>query len=480
MKEMFATSLSEETKLLASYSTYKALYEDKKTAYDIVAAFINESIAISKKGVIYSLDELRELVKSEFGIDIPTVVIATAAKKVDCLKKEGVEYRVLIEKEKSEAKFNQYLEKSVDEAHVVFAEFRFFAKENGIEYDDADIDRAFMNFLLDEGSVNERLKILIGTFIIKRSFENPKIKETVNSIRRGHCLLTGLSNNATIDQTNSWNGKLTIYLDTEILFNIAGYNGEVWEIIAKDFLNVIKQANNAKQLITLKYFESTKEEIEDYFYSTKMSMHHHDVAYPIGTAMKHLLKKCRRESDLIEEQDLFFAKLSHCGIQEDKEQVYKNKEYDPYNLEDIETSQKYYSNNQGYTPDKEIDEAQKRITEIDEIVKKINNAREKERIVRNICNVVMTTTLILCIILLWIVVFYFGWDKIEKFTYLLPVTGTILGLIWRTVLRKKVIGYDVVLEKITSFFIRRYKEFIHEDIEALDQEKKELLKRMEI
>ena len=86
------SNLSDETRLLASYSTYKALYEERKTTYDIVAGFINASITNPKKGILYSQEDLRNLIKESFGLSIPSVVVGFAAKKVKCLQKEKSDY----------------------------------------------------------------------------------------------------------------------------------------------------------------------------------------------------------------------------------------------------------------------------------------------------------------------------------------------------------------------------------------------------
>lgn len=369
------SSISDETRLLAAYSTYKALYEERKTTYDIVAGFINASITNPKKGILYSQEDLGELIKESFGLTIPSVVIGFAAKKVKCLKKEGSDYRLIIDALPQEENFSQKIERFTSAVMDVFSEFNVYLGEH--QYEDIEkANQAFMDFLLDEGSVDDDLKSIITSFIIKICASSPDFKDALDNIRRGHCLLTGLTNNKAISQTNTWNGNLTIYLDTEILFHLAGYNGELWKKIAEDFVNVTRQANRGKGSIKLKFFQSTKEEVMDYFYSTRCRMKNPDYAYPVKDAMRHLLKKCKNESDLIEEQDLFFSKLTQYGIYEDEKEDYKKSEYDKYNLESGELSDKYYNNTRGKNPIRGIERSREKINSRISSVSNINKLRK--------------------------------------------------------------------------------------------------------
>lgn len=369
------SNLSDETRLLASYSTYKALYEERKTTYDIVAGFINAAITNTKKGILYSQEDLRNLIKETYGLSIPSVVVGSAAKKVKCLQKEGADYRLIIDNLHQEEGFAKRIEESTYAATDVFSAFEDFLSEH--QYEDKDkANQAFMDFLLEEGSVDDELKSIISTFIIKNSASSSDFKETVNNIRRGHCLLMGLTNNNAVGQTNTWNGNLTIYLDTEILFHLAGYNGELWKKIAEDFVNVTRQANLGKGSIKLKYFLSTKDEVIDYFYSTRYRMKKMDPAYPLKDAMQYLLKKCKNESDLIEEQDLFFSKLTHYGIHEDKNEDFKKSEYDAYNLESGELSDKYYNDTRGKNPARGIERSRDKINNRISAVSNINKLRK--------------------------------------------------------------------------------------------------------
>ena len=337
------TLLSEETKLLASYSTYKALYDDHKTVYEIVAAFINDAVVNDRGHFIYTQSELANLGNGRVGFNIPDVVIGTAAHKhVDCLKKINKnEYRFIENNAVDDRSFNDKINRSIESANFVYEGYRHHLDENVANYDINEVNDALVNYLLDKGSVDDALRAHISAFIIENSNSNPEFIETINNIRRGHCLLTGLTNNNSIGETNSWNSYLTIYLDTEILFSIAGYNGELFQKVARDFLDVVKEVNTKKKCIKLKFFSDSKDDIVDYFVSAKWNLNSPDPLRPQRTAMRYLLGKCRTESDLAEEEERLISLLSRNGIHEDTITQFNDQGLSAFNFEDLGLLDKY-------------------------------------------------------------------------------------------------------------------------------------------
>ena len=54
------------------------------------------------------------------------------------------------------------------------------------------------------------------------------------------------------------NQKITFYLDTEILFNMAGYNGELYQNIFNEFYSLIKEINIKTKNKTSKFYSSLR------------------------------------------------------------------------------------------------------------------------------------------------------------------------------------------------------------------------------
>ena len=82
-----------EIKSMASYVTFRQLYDDgKNDIYYIIARFA-ENVLATQKWYSFGLTELVEQMRSEFGFDIPDYVIKTSLKRLKYLeRKEGKYY----------------------------------------------------------------------------------------------------------------------------------------------------------------------------------------------------------------------------------------------------------------------------------------------------------------------------------------------------------------------------------------------------
>lgn len=333
-----------ESCMLASYSTYKALYDEHKNAYDIVAEFINDAIR-DFTGAYLKTSELRELVEKKCGILVPEVVIDTAAGKLECINKRGDNCYIDHSKYETSNEFEKKREESSQAARNIFVQFHSFLSSMSIDCSEKDADLALMNYLLDDNSgISNALQAHISAFIVKGCDADKGFNDALNNIRKGHCLLLGLTNNVVVGETNTWKSDLVIYLDTEILFNIQGYNGKLNQKIAYDFLNVVKRANTNKNYIRLRYFEDTQNEIKEYFTSVKyqiLSSDKLDATLHQNTARRYLLKKCRTESDIIEEEGDFFKKLDQLNIHLDNTTDFHKYDNAEFNLEPSTIPEKY-------------------------------------------------------------------------------------------------------------------------------------------
>ena len=174
----------ETTNILASYSTYKALYDEHKNAYDIVAEFINDAIRDTSSSC-FNASELRELVREKCGILVPEVVIDTAAGRLDCLSKTGKDYRFDYDKFKTRKEFEEKRVSSVGTAQRIFSLFHEFMNSGEKKYTEAEIDRALMDYLLDDNSlVSKELQMKISAFIVEKCEKDSDLNEALSSTGR--------------------------------------------------------------------------------------------------------------------------------------------------------------------------------------------------------------------------------------------------------------------------------------------------------
>ena len=111
------------------------------------------------------------------------------------------------------------------------------------------------------------------------------MQKFLNAVREGAILYLGINHN--IGEHGSLKHELTLYLDTEILFDLLGYNGSVYETLSKDFYKLVQKGRrNGK--ITLTYFPHVKSEIERFFKSAEIIVEGRGYFNDEKPAMKHI------------------------------------------------------------------------------------------------------------------------------------------------------------------------------------------------
>lgn len=216
---------------------------------------------------------------------------------------------------------------SVSEQLISFIEETKDYKLNNREK--KELMRAFVSYLIDESNGN-KYQEEISSFIIKKS-DDKKITEYLNSVREGVILYTGLNYN--IDEIGSLKRDLTLYLDMEVLFDIYGYNGEVFQRLALDLFKLARDANSKEKRVRFRYFEETKAEI-DLFFAKAEEIVKGKVLLKDNVAMKAITNGCQDVSDISDRKADFYTKLQYSyGIIQDERASYYYKSDTDANLE---------------------------------------------------------------------------------------------------------------------------------------------------
>jgi hypothetical protein len=194
--------------------------------------------------------------------------------------------------------------------------------------------------MIDE-STNQPYSEFVSSFIVKEKKDAGFI-ERLNTIKEGVVLYTGLKYNSNLNELGSWMTELTVFVETEILFHFAGYNGELYQTLFNDFFDLVKEINsknqkkNGKKLIHIKYFAEVKEEIERFFKKAEYIVSGRDKANPSKTAMTSIIDGCTSPAEIIEKKTRFYELLKSNGILEDDFAYYYSDHNHKYNLEDQE------------------------------------------------------------------------------------------------------------------------------------------------
>lgn len=339
----------DEMKCLASYVTYRQLYDDgKKDVYYVVSKFI-ENIIVTKKLYSFGLTQLSEQLNCTFGFSIPEYVIKSAIKRIDAVTRENNSYTVNKGKLTDDSNVSDGIEKSVKENKKISQKLiQFVEKEKGLlnEEEKEKLQQEFCSFLLFDS--HNGCSDMISAFIVENE-KDAELQNCILKIKEGAVLFAGLNYNSNISDKSAWHDEMIIYVETEILFHLAGYNGTVFKSLAEDLFSLIREMNtkSSKKSIHVRYFKEVSDEI-DTFFSVAQDIVEGKRTVSIGNyAMEEIVKGCGTASDVIDKKTRFFALLKSKTIIEEAEHDYYQDKYHEYNLETQDMFSEY-----GITDDK--------------------------------------------------------------------------------------------------------------------------------
>lgn len=337
-------SSNNPTSILASFSTMKSLVDAQQyqSPYQILAEFI-QYIIIKSNLHSFTAIEMKNRLFEVFGFDIPEAVVRTTVRGLQFVKTENRIYHVNQIELKDNSAFEEM--KAVAEANNtdIIDLLIAFAQEtdpSSAIWADA-LTQEFIAYLLDDHQSTAAGKYtdLIGRFILKNESDE-KIQSALTAIREGSILYIGLNHN--ISETGSLRKPLTLFLGTEVLFSLYGYNGEIYKQLAQDLYDQIKAANVGTKRITLRYFSEVKKEIDDFFTSAELIVDGKQLLFDT-VAMKAIINGCSTAGDVkVKKADFFHVLQCSYGIMEDDRSSYYENTDDQYNLESLSVDPQQY------------------------------------------------------------------------------------------------------------------------------------------
>lgn len=332
----------EAISVLASYATLRSVFESKqyKNIYQLLSEFI-KYVIISEKKHVFTSSDMKNMLKKSFGFDLPEAVVRTALKGAPFTRSEPGQFVVTDLEDQQDDQFEKSKMDADKEEHYLADRLLEYAQKTSPEvpWDSEMMMQELMTYLLEpdhEGGRSE-YRELISKFILSCE-DNERIQSNLNSIREGVVLYLGLNNN--IAEVGKITNRITLYLATEILFSLSGYNGVIYEDLAMDFINLVKKANSPSKMISLSYFPETKKEIEDFFYKAEKIVERKE-PYLDRPAMKAIINGCSNSTEVSEKLADFYHNLQlKFGITCDEKTRFYSKELDAYNLESKETDPK--------------------------------------------------------------------------------------------------------------------------------------------
>jgi len=327
----------EESRCLASLVVFRELYDSRKDVYAIIAEFLNE-IIISKGMHQFSVTDITNSLNETYDFCIPEAVIKSSLKRLNYLSKDKGTYiknpaievkRLNIDQKQAEIQKNN---------DAIFERlFQFIETEKKLILTNEEkvaVVHAFCTFLLDSTS-RQNYYEYISAFVIKHKTDSNFVT-TLKLIKEGVILYSGIKYTNDLTDFGSWKTDLTIFADTEILFHMAGFNGELNKALFDDFFSFVKEINqkNKRRVIHIKYFREVKVEIENFFKKAEFIVAGSSIINPKGTAMSYIVNGCISASDVICKKANFFQLVTTNGIMEDDYQDYYEEKNHRYNIVD--------------------------------------------------------------------------------------------------------------------------------------------------
>ena len=324
------------TPVLASFATLKSLNDSKKyvNSYQLLAEFI--SYIIDNQNLhTFTAVEMKNKLNNIFGFDVPEAIVKKASKKIAAVTREQDFYSVNSQKVVSDSLIGDTIKTAESEnSNIINALFEYIkSKEPKKKFSLDSLTQNFIAFLIeDQGNSSSEYTNLISEFVLKNE-NNVPLQNSLKAIKEGSILYIGLCYN--INEIGSLTQPLTLFLATEVLFGLVGFNGEIYKQLAQDLFSQVKSANSKSVKIELRYFKDVKQEI-DRFFGEAESIVEENKKFNNTVAMKTIVNSCKTQADvLIKQTDFYYSLQYGFGILEDDKDNYYEKENEIYNLESM-------------------------------------------------------------------------------------------------------------------------------------------------
>lgn len=339
----------EEKRCVASWALFRKLYDNgTNDMYLIIRDFIRYTI-YKETLREFDLFTLTQKVNHVFCVKLIDAVVKRALKKLQLPCDSGI-YKCNPSDYQDLAEFTTAINETTSNSNEMLEHLTVYVEkelDKQLTLEEREkLMRSFNLFMLDKREKSEYAELIAKFFIVCNSDE--VLKSQLNGIKEGVVLFSGLNYNAkTENASKKWGEDFTVFLDTEVLFHMAGFNGETYKQLFDDFFAMVNEINSdsinktGKKKIKLCYFEHTQKEIDNFFQIAEDIVKGKVSLIPSVTAMSSITKGCKTASD-ISDKKVDFEKLlkTHgIGLDEKPEGYYTDKDRQ-YNIENKDTIDK--------------------------------------------------------------------------------------------------------------------------------------------
>lgn len=316
--------INDQKKCMASLAVFKQLFNSGNDIFSIIAEFVKQEI-ISNGLTDFTEQQMHDLLLADNGFDVPQAVIHTSLKRIPYLKRQ--QEGVIVSSELTQdacSSFKKQMDEATETRERITKRLIAFANNKRdialTKDEETELCKSFYTYVVDdEAPVN--FTELACSFILENE-QDSELQKYLNFIREGAISFIGLTYyNNSYGTVDSFDNDIYIYLETEILFHMAGYNGLTYQNLFEEFYNQVSEINkqhqtkNGKKVIHLRYFSETLKEINEYFDQAENIVRRSKSPDPSKTAMHSLICGVSEPSGIAEKRSEFDQLLKNHGIQ---------------------------------------------------------------------------------------------------------------------------------------------------------------------
>jgi len=321
----------ENLKYFAAMALFEQFHNQNKDVGEVIGMFIVQYLKQNPKH-LFSIEELTSDLNKYYNFDLPLAAVDVGLSKIHSIEKDSFSQKYFIKGSLQNDDIDEKnVEKSIKNAFenlVQYVENR--QKKKFHEWERTELLNALTCFLLDK-KVDERLKNCISAFFV--SCKNDEVKQQLKLVADGMAIYTGITSDITNSLYPSFTEKIVLYLDMEILFHMAGYNGAFYKQQFEEFFKLVREINEKEKKIELKYFSEIKYEVKKYFHSAEQILDNR-ASNDGRIAMQEILRGCKRPADIVKKTNLFEKKLEEYEIECDYTNYHETVEGKHYRLAD--------------------------------------------------------------------------------------------------------------------------------------------------
>lgn len=248
---------------IAAISVFGVYKTENRDAYDVIADFTKAAIAI-KKEVEITPEVVQSNLMELYSLNIPVSIIKGVLKnrlKEIVSRTNGVYIVNSLPQDDISSKIDELLESY----NIILSGLKSFLassvkKESLLNLDEDFIVNQFAKFIIDDYA-DERLEPYFSAYIISKK-DDKDFRSYFERFAAGLISYYGLQYNDNNNNVGSWpkDCKLSIFIDTEFLFDCAGYNDSYYKKIFDEFKSLVDEINKPykdKPVIELKCLPET-------------------------------------------------------------------------------------------------------------------------------------------------------------------------------------------------------------------------------